>query len=179
MEPHIRPFRTGSVRWCNPAGVRGTQRVEPLLLVAGHARAEGDAQRAEVSSAARLRCTAEDIRAPGDLEVDEAGGHDRGLELRIQQSAGNSAGPQIYLALRAPRNWPLHQDVRDLHASAKLKHARHFGKGSRFVGYQIEHPVGDDDIRPAVGVGYGERLGVALTEHDVGTAYLGGALPRL
>jgi len=105
------------------------------LLVARQARTEGDAQRAEVSGAARLWGATEDILAPGDLEVDKAGGHDRGLELRIQQSASNSASPQINLALRAERHGPLHQNVGDLRPPARLEHARHLTEGSRFVGY--------------------------------------------
>jgi len=78
------------------------------------ARPKVHAQCAKVGGTAGLWCAGEDIGTPGDLEPNETGGHDRSLDLCIQQSAGNSASPEIYLAFRALGNWPLHQDIADL-----------------------------------------------------------------
>jgi len=44
-------------------------------------RAEVDALCSEFCGATRLRSAAEDVRLPGDLEVNEAGSHDRGLQF--------------------------------------------------------------------------------------------------
>jgi hypothetical protein len=56
--------------------------------------AEVHATRAEVGYLrARARCTLEHVFAPRDLELLEPGGHDRGLELRLEQSPGYSVGP--------------------------------------------------------------------------------------
>jgi hypothetical protein len=75
---------------------------------------EVDAERAEVRGAARLGRAGKDIRTPRDLEVDKAGGHDRGLKLRLQQSTSNSASPEINLALGAFRHSLLDEDITDL-----------------------------------------------------------------
>jgi len=104
-----------------------------LPFVERFAREEVDAQRAEVLSAARLRRVGIDLRAPGDLKVDKAGGHDRGLKLRILQSPGNSASPEINLALRARWHRLLHEDVADLQSPARLERAVHFAKRRRFI----------------------------------------------
>ena len=53
----------------------------PLLLVCRLARAEVDALCPEFGGAARLRSATEDVRLPGDLEVNESGSHDRGLQF--------------------------------------------------------------------------------------------------
>jgi hypothetical protein len=59
-----------------------TQRREdsdPLFLASRFAGPEVDTQRPELLSATCLGSIAEDVLAPGDLEVNETGGHDRGL----------------------------------------------------------------------------------------------------
>ena len=53
--------------------------------------------RPELCSATRLRSTTEDVRLPGDLEVNESCSHDRSLQFCFQQNTGNSARPQIDL----------------------------------------------------------------------------------
>jgi len=49
------------------------ERSLPLVVVDGLARSEGDAERAELRGATRLLRTGVDIRARGDLEIDESG----------------------------------------------------------------------------------------------------------
>ena len=58
-----------------------------------------------------------DILAPRDLKIGKPGCHDRGLELCFQQSAGDSAGPQIDVFPGAVAHFLLHRDVRDLQTS--------------------------------------------------------------
>lgn len=63
-------------------------------LLSRLARAEVHAARAELRNIlTRTRCICEDVLAPCDLEVLEAGGHDRGLELCFEQSPGYSVSP--------------------------------------------------------------------------------------
>ena len=76
---------------------QGRQRSMPLLLICCLTRIEVDTLRPELCGTIRLRSATEDVRLPGDLEVNEACGHDRGLQLCFQQSTGNSARPQIDL----------------------------------------------------------------------------------
>src|SRR5581483_8168332 len=85
-------------RLCRKLTAQGSQGLSPLVLVRGLAGAEVDPERPEAGRATRLRRTAEDVRAPGNRKIDKTGGHDRGLELCVQQSPGNSASPEIDLA---------------------------------------------------------------------------------
>lgn len=78
--------------WWRRAGERG-KRSGPFIVVVGSPGAKGDAEGAICCGAAGLRSACENVAPPGDCKIDEAGGHDRGLKLCLQQSAGNSAGP--------------------------------------------------------------------------------------
>jgi len=122
----------------------------PLLLIGRLARAEVDALCPEFCGATGLRRATEDIRLPGDFEVNESRSHDRGLQFCFQQSTGNSARPQIDLLFRVRWHRLLHQDIPDLEATAGFKHASHLLQGREFVRQQIEDPVGDDHISPAI-----------------------------
>src|SRR5919201_790 len=82
---------------------KGGQRGAPLVEASCLPRAEVDADRAELGSARGLRSATEDVGTPGDLEVHEAGCHDRGLELCLQQSAGASTLPEVDVSLRSLR----------------------------------------------------------------------------
>ena len=122
----------------------------PLLLICCLARAEVNALCPEFCSAARLRRATEDVRLPGDLKVNESRSHDRGLQFCFQQSTGNSARPQIDLLFRVLWHRLLHQDIPDLETTAGFEHASHLLQGREFVWQQIEDPVGDDHIGPAI-----------------------------
>ena len=90
----------------------------PLLLICRLARVEVDALCPEFCRTARLRSATEDVRLPGDLEVNESRSHDRGLQFCFQQSTSNSARPQIDLLFRVLWHRLLHQDIPDLEATA-------------------------------------------------------------
>ena len=122
----------------------------PFLLMCRLARAEVDALCPEFCGTARLRRATEDVRLPGDLEVNESRRHDRGLQLCFQQSTSNSAGPQIDLLFRVLWHRLLHQDIPDLKATAGFEHASHLLQGREFVWPQVEHTVGDDHVGPAI-----------------------------
>ena len=114
------------------------------------ARAEVDALCPEFCGTTRLRRATEDVGLPGDLEVNESCSHDRGLQFCFQQSTSNSARPQIDLLFRVLWHRLLHQDIPDLEATGRFEHASHLLQGREFVWQQVEHPVGDDHIGPAI-----------------------------
>ncbi len=122
----------------------------PLLLIGCLARAEVDALCPEFCGATRLRRATEDVRLPGDLEINESGSHDRSFQFCFQQSTGNSARPQIDLLFCVLWHRLLHQDIPDLEAAAGFEHASHLLQGREFVWQQVEHTVGDDHIGPAI-----------------------------
>src|SRR5579884_2436351 len=118
----------------------------PLLLIGCLARAEVDPLCPEFCGAARLWSATEDVRLPGDLEVNESRSHDRGLQFCFQQSPSNSARPQIDLLFRVFWHRLLHQDIPDLEATSGFEHASHLLQGCKFVWQQVEDAVGDDHI---------------------------------
>jgi hypothetical protein len=113
-------------------------------------RAEVDALCPEFRGTARLRSATEDVHLPGNLEVNEARSHDRGLQFCFQQSTGNSARPQIDLLFRVRWHRLLHQDIPDLEAARGFEHTGHLPQSRQFVRQQVEDPVGDDHIGPAI-----------------------------
>ena len=113
---------------------------ESLALAACHScssvallRTEVDTLCPEFCRAARLRSATENVRLPGDLEVNESCGHDRGLPFCFQQSPSNSARPEINLLFRVLWHRLLHQDIPDLEATAGFEYAGHLLQGREFV----------------------------------------------
>jgi len=126
------------------------ERSLPLLVVDGLARSEGDAERAELSGATRLLRTGVDIRARGDLEIDESGRGDGECYLSFQESTGNSTGPERDIRLGILGDRLLDQDVADLQAPAGPENACHFAQRGVFVRHEVEDAIGDHYISPAV-----------------------------
>ena len=85
----------------------------PFRFIGRLARLEVDAHGTEIGCAAFLWGAAEDVLAPCNFKIDESGHHDRYLQLCFQQSAGNSAGPEIDLPFSAVRDLSFHQNVGD------------------------------------------------------------------
>ena len=102
------PFHLASQR------LQGTR---PLRRIGGPARPEVDPFRAELRGAPGLRGAGEDVRTPRDLEPDEPGRDDRRVQLRFQQSTGDSPLPEIDVAFRALGEGLLHEDVGDLESA--------------------------------------------------------------
>lgn len=127
--------------------------MSPLKFVTGFARAKIDPDGAELRRARRLRRSAEHVRAPRDLESHESSRHDRGVQLCLQQSAGDSALPEIDVSFRARRDGLLDEDVTDLKTAARLEYTRHFAKAGHLIGEEIQHAIRDDNVSPPVGYG--------------------------
>ncbi len=102
---------------------------------------EVDSQCAELRCARRLWRAGVYVSTPGDLEVDESGGDHCGLELCIQQSAGDSPLPEVDVSLALLRHGFLHEDVADLQAAGRLEHSRHLPQSGKLVGKEIQHTV--------------------------------------
>jgi len=127
------------------------QRRNPLGLVARLSCSEIDSQRPELCGARRLWRARVNVAAPGDLEIDKPRRDDRCPELCIQQSAGDSALPEVDVLLAFLRYCFLHEDVADLKAPTRLEHPRHFAQPGKLVGKKVQHTVRDDDVSPVVG----------------------------
>jgi hypothetical protein len=97
----------------------------PLSVIGDLARAKRDAQGAELRGTAGLLCSGVHVGARSDLEVDEAGGDYRECYLSLQESAGNSTGPERDVVLGVLRHRSLNEDVADLQASARFEHPCH------------------------------------------------------
>jgi hypothetical protein len=90
--------------------------------------AEVDAHGAKGCGTGLLRGTAEYITTPGDFKVVKPGRQDNRFKLCVQQSASNSARPQINLSLCFFRDGLLNQDISDLYSSAWPQHPVHFAE---------------------------------------------------
>ena len=112
--------------------------------------AEIDTERAKAGSRGLLRCAIEHLGPPGQLEILETGRDYNRFQLCFQQSAGDSALPQIDVPLGAIRYRLLHHDVADLDAPSRLQHPVHFLEDRDLVGAEVDDAVGDDEVGPAV-----------------------------
>jgi hypothetical protein len=122
----------------------------PLCVIDRFSRSEVDSQGAKVCCAGRLRRIIKDIGLPSDFEIDKTGGYDRSLELCFQQSAGNSARPQIDVTFGTLWNCFLDQDIADLQTTTRLEDPRHFLQGCGFIGDQVQDAIRDHNISPAI-----------------------------
>jgi hypothetical protein len=113
----------------------------PLRLVRRLPGAKGDPLRPELGRAAGLRSAGEDVRPPRDLEPDEACGDNRRPELCLQQSAGDSALPQVDVALRVIRDGLLHENVAELKPPAGSEGPRHLQQTRKLVGKEVQYAV--------------------------------------
>src|SRR5690349_23637187 len=87
------------------------------------------------------------------------------MKLCFQQSTGDSALPEIDVALAGGAHRFLDQDVADLQPTTGLEHARHLGKSRDFVREEIQYAVRDDDVGPTVL--HRQRLGECMSKLDV------------
>ena len=124
----------------NGAGQRCEGR-SPLSVFARLPCSEVDSQRAELRGARGLWGARVDVSTPGDLEIDKPGGDHRCLELCIQQSAGDSALPQVDVLFSLFRHCFLNEDVAYLKAAARFEHTRHFPQSGKLVGKEVQHTV--------------------------------------
>ena len=124
-----RPFPAGLDRTAQ----RGERRL-PFLLARCLTRAKIDSKRAELRGTRSLRRISVHIHPRYDLEIYKPGSDDRRLQLCLDQSAGNSPLPQVYVTPRTISDVPLHDNVPELKPPARLQHTRHLLKACHLVG---------------------------------------------
>lgn len=117
--------------------IKFVQSSKPLILICRLACTEIDTQGAKIGSTALLRCAFKNICAPGDLEIDKSCLDNRHLELCFQQSAGNSASPEVNITLCVFGHDLLHQDVGYLQAAIWLEHSSHFSQTGQLIWHQV------------------------------------------
>lgn len=100
-----------------------------------------------------LRCTAKDVRAPGDLKTLGTSCLDYRLKPCFQQRPGNSTSPQIDMLLGGIGNRLLHEDIADLETTTRLEYSVHLRKHRQLIRTEIDHTVGDDYVHPVLGDG--------------------------
>jgi len=125
----------------------------PLLLVCCLSCAEVDALSPEFCSTARLRRATEDVRLPGDLEVNESCATTVAFSFCFQQSTGNSARPQIDLLFASSGTACCTRISPIWRRPLGLSTRGHLLQGSQFVWQQIEDAVGDTHIGQPSGTG--------------------------
>lgn len=125
--------------------------VSPQVLPSGPGCPEIDSDGAKRTRARRLRGAVEDLGLPGDFKISKASSDDRRLKLCFEQSAGNSARPEVDLSLRPFGNRARDKDVGDLKTPTRPQHAEHLAQRLLLVGSQVEHAIRDDHVGPAVG----------------------------
>jgi hypothetical protein len=76
-----------------------------------------------------LRCSGEAIEPVEKADSGETGGLEDADELCFQQSTGDSTSPEVDISKSAVWKDLTDDDVRDLHASARLQHARDLAHG--------------------------------------------------
>ena len=91
------------------------------------------AQRPERRRAGLLGCAAEHVAVQADFKIFKPGSLHKGPALCFQQSAGDSASPQVYVFLRGIWNGFLDDDIADLYPAAWPKNTVHLTKHGPFV----------------------------------------------
>ena len=123
-----------------PAGSRSG--LAPEIRKSGLAGLEVDARGLEQTGAVLVFRTLEGFESlPGDGETGESGLFHNRFELCFQQAAGNSPGPQVDVVAHFVRDRFVHQDVGDLHASARLEDAENLPEHAGLVGAEVDHAV--------------------------------------
>ena len=104
------------------------------------------------------------------LDLDEAVPLENLYVLSIQESACDSASPEVDVLLSLLGHGTLDRDVRDLNATSRDEHAKDLREDCVLVGDEVDHAVGDDDIEGVVieGVEMGSPAqGAGLRKGDV------------
>jgi len=108
------------------------------------------AEHAELAGVALARSSGVGIDLRPELQAFEADSMDDCLPPCARQGTGNSTGPEIDIPLGSLGHLPFDAYVTDLNATSRPQHPEHLPVGLHLVGHQIEDPVGDDQIGPAI-----------------------------
>jgi hypothetical protein len=104
--------------------------------------------RTERRGARCLRSVGERVVAPfAEGDPLEAGVADNLCQRCLRQRAGNSPGPEIEVVSGLVSHVPLDDDVGDLHSATRLEHPQDLGEHRLLVRRQIDHAVGDHNVR--------------------------------
>jgi hypothetical protein len=99
---------------------------------------------------ALFRRSRERIEAVRDADIGEPGGCECGLDLCLQQSAGNSTGPQIDIASGAIVERGAEHDVGELQASPRGNDTKHLSQRAVLIGHEIEYAVRHQDVNARI-----------------------------
>jgi hypothetical protein len=93
---------------------------------------------------------AEGVNSLADAHVDESGVLEHFLPAHTGQPTGNSSRPEVDIPDRLLGHLDAVGDVGELEHPAGPQNAEELGEAPLLVGDQVEHPVGDDHVGPAV-----------------------------
>jgi hypothetical protein len=112
---------------------------------------DGNAVGAELAGLALAGRTSEGVHLGADFHPVQTGSPKHRFQPCTRQGTGDSAGPQVDVAFGAFGDRTLHADVACLQTATGAQDPHHLAEGRLLVRYQVEHPVRDDEIGPAVG----------------------------
>jgi hypothetical protein len=116
----------------------------------GFSREEGITVNLEPSRILLATGTLEGVNRRSDPYIDKAGFFEHLLPGCTRQTTGNSSCPKIDVVdCRRRHRLPV-RDIRKLENAARPQHAMDLGEHGAFVGAEIDNPVADHDIGPAV-----------------------------
>src|SRR4029077_3855141 len=90
------------------------------------------------------------VEGISQLDVDEPGAADHRLPPCARQGAGDSTGPEIDITKRLLRDGALKANVRNCHTASRPQHPKDLSIDPDLVRAEVDHAVGDHDIRPAI-----------------------------
>src|SRR5215211_8654963 len=155
-----RMVSTAGVFLRRPSGASGMR-----LGGGGLAGPDGVALGAVLAGAGLAAGAGEGVDRWAVLHLDQADAFDDRLPPCARQGTGNSPGPQVDVAQGALGHGTLDADVSDAHAPAGPQDPVDFPVDADLVGAEVDDPVGDDHVGPAVL--QGQLLDHALAELHV------------
>lgn len=82
-------------------------------------------------------CLVKTVEPGGDLYVFQANSLKIPHELCLRQSAGDSTGPQVDVAVSILGQRNIQRDIAELQTPSRFQNAKNFGKREFLLGYQI------------------------------------------
>ena len=107
-------------------------------------------QRAEFPSTLLSACAGESVEWIRQLDIDQTRTGDHRLPPCTRQGPRDSTRPEIDIAESVLRHWTLKADIRQRHPAAWLQHAEDLPVDADLVRAEVDHPIGDDGVRPSI-----------------------------
>src|SRR5829696_7606686 len=140
-----RMVSTAGVFLRRPSGASGMR-----LGGGGLAGPDGVALGAVLAGAGLAAGAGEGVDRWAVLHLDQADAFDDRLPPCARQGTGNSPGPQVDVAQGALGHGTLDADVGDAHAPAEPQNPVDFPVDADLVGAEVDDPVGDHHVGPAI-----------------------------